>query len=202
MMTGVQLLPAGPRAVLVEVGSATDAVDLATWARARRLARDVVPGAETVLLDGLPDDLAPGERLAEVLAGWEPSPSSLGEEVELRLRYDGPDLAAVAEHWGCDTDEVVRRHQATTFVSAFCGFAPGFAYLSGLAQEVPRLRTPRTRVPAGSVALAGRWCGVYPGESPGGWQLLGTTEAVLWDPHREHPALLAPGTRVRFVALR
>ena len=204
-MRRVQLLPAGPDAVLVEVGSASEAVDLATWARDRGLARDVVPGAETVLLDGLREGLgdagADGGRLDALLAGWRPSAAPAGAEVEIPVRYDGPDLGAVAEHWGCEVEEVVRRHQETTFVSAFCGFAPGFAYLSGLAHDVPRLTTPRTRVPAGSVALAGRWCGVYPGESPGGWRLLGTTDAVLWDAGREHPALLAPGTRVSFVAV-
>jgi KipI family sensor histidine kinase inhibitor len=195
----VHLLPAGPDAVLVEVRSAAEAVDLASWARERGLARDVVPGAETVLLDGL--DAADRGRLAGLLAHWRPSATPAGTQVEIPVRYDGPDLAAVAEHWSCGVDEVVRRHQETTFVSAFCGFAPGFAYLSGLARDVPRLATPRTRVPAGSVALAGRWCGVYPGESPGGWQLLGTTDAVLWDAGRDHPALLAPGTRVSFVAV-
>ncbi len=198
----MHLLPAGPDAVLVEVGSASDAVALAGWARDRGLARDVVPGAETVLLDGLAGDLDRA-GLADLLATWQRSAQADTAEVEIRVRYDGPDLAAVAEHWGCDTDEVVRRHQATPFVSAFCGFAPGFAYLAGLTDEVPRLATPRTRVPAGSVALAGRWCGVYPGESPGGWRLVGTTDAALWDPGRDdHPALLAPGTRVRFRAVR
>lgn len=83
-------------------------------------------------------------------------------------------------------------------MSAFCGFSPGFAYLSGLDHAVPRLATPRTRVPAGSVALAGRWCGVYPGDSPGGWRVIGRTDAVLWEPDRAQPALLAPGVRVRF----
>ena len=87
-------------------------------------------------------------------------------------------------------------------MAAFCGFAPGFAYLTGLPDElaVPRRQTPRTRVPVGSVALAGSWCGVYPTASPGGWQLLGHTDAPLWDVDRPQPALLAPGTRVRFVA--
>ncbi len=94
------------------------------------------------------------------------------------------------------------RHTGTTFVAAFSGFAPGFAYLAGLDDEhaVPRLDSPRTRVPAGSVALAGTWCGVYPTASPGGWQLIGHTDARLWDVERDPPALLAPGTRVRFVA--
>ena len=108
----------------------------------------------------------------------------------------------MAEAWGTDTAEVVRRHQDIEFVAAFCGFAPGFAYLTGLPDDlaVPRRVTPRTTVPAGSVALAGRWCGVYPSVSPGGWQLIGCTGASLWDMTHRQPALLGPGTRVRFVA--
>ncbi len=115
--------------------------------------------------------------------------------------YDGPDLEDVAGLWGVEPAEVVARHTRLELVSVFCGFAPGFAYLSGLPREwaVPRLDSPRSRVPVGSVALADTWCGVYPTASPGGWRLLGRTDATLWDVHRDPPALLAPGTRVRFV---
>jgi KipI family sensor histidine kinase inhibitor len=190
----VHLVPVGSHAVLVEVGTAHDAVSLAAWARARRLAVDVVPGAETVLLDGVSDPAA----LAEVLAEWRPSEAAPGPEVQIPVVYDGPDLETVARAWGCDVEEVPPRHRATAYVSAFCGFAPGFAYLAGLEASVPRLATPRPRVPVGSVALAGTWCGVYPTASPGGWQIIGTTEAELWDPGRAEPALLAPGTRVTF----
>jgi allophanate hydrolase subunit 1 len=193
-MNPMHPLPVGRDAVLVEVASPQEAVSLATWARGRALATDVVPGAETVLFDGVGDPA----RLTEVLAGWRPGEGRTGPEVEVMVTYDGPDLPFVAEQWGCPVEEVVARHQATPFVSAFCGFTPGFAYLSGLEHDVPRLATPRTRVPAGSVALAGRWCGVYPGESPGGWRVIGRTDAVLWDPGRAQPALLAPGVRVRF----
>jgi KipI family sensor histidine kinase inhibitor len=191
----MQICPFGRHAVLVEVDSPQDAVSLATWARTRSLAGEVVPGAETVLLDGVVDR----GRLEEVLATWRPTVVHPGPRVELAVSYDGADLGFVAEHWGCGETEVVARHQATEFVSAFCGFAPGFAYLAGLLDAVPRLETPRTRVPAGAVALAGTWCGVYPRESPGGWRIIGRTDAVLWDPDRAEPALLAPGTRVRFV---
>jgi allophanate hydrolase subunit 1 len=190
----MNLRPVGPHAVLVEVASPQDAVALAAWARGRRLARDVVPGAETVLLDGVTAPAALGDALAD----WSPGEAPPGPEVVVPVVYDGPDLEAVARAWGCAVDEVPSRHGATAFVSAFCGFAPGFAYLSGLDASVPRLATPRTRVPAGSVALAGTWCGVYPTPSPGGWQVIGTTDAVLWDPAQAHPALLAPGTRVTF----
>jgi KipI family sensor histidine kinase inhibitor len=193
----VQILPVGRDAVLVEVASSDHAVSLAAWARARRLAREVVPGAETVLLDGL----SPGSdraTLGDLLERWTPAAAEPGPEVEIRVSYDGPDLDDVAEQWACGVDEVVARHGFTEFVSAFCGFAPGFAYLSGLEAEVSRLATPRTRVPAGSVGLAGRWCGVYPTSSPGGWRIIGHTDAALWDVSRDRPALLAPGTRVRF----
>jgi KipI family sensor histidine kinase inhibitor len=192
----MQLVPVGRDAVLLEVATAREAVSLATWARDRALARDVVPGAETVLLDGVADR----DGLAEALTGWRPQEVEAGPLVELPVRYDGPDLEEVARHWGCEADEVVTRHRETEFTAAFCGFAPGFAYLSGLGVETPRRATPRTRVPAGSVALAGRWCGVYPTSSPGGWRIIGHTDAALWDPSRTPPALLAPGTRVRFVA--
>jgi KipI family sensor histidine kinase inhibitor len=164
------------------------------------VAGEIVPGERTVLLDGVPD---PG-AVAGVIAGWTPLPEAAagsGPLVELPTVYDGADLARVAEHWGVSTDEVVQRHTGTAFRVGFCGFAPGFGYLTGLpaALAVPRLDTPRPRVPAGSVALAGRYCGVYPGASPGGWLLIGRTGRRLFDVEADPPALLAPGTRVRFV---
>ncbi|WP_245916453.1 5-oxoprolinase subunit B family protein [Nocardioides gansuensis] len=188
----------GPRAALVEVADAAEALSLAGWVRGRVAAEEVVPAARTVLLDGL----GPGTDLAALLAGWSPEvPAPPGPWVTVPVVYDGPDLEAVAAHWGCSAGDVVVRHTAHVFVSAFCGFSPGFAYLSGLPTElaVPRLASPRTRVEAGSVALADAWCGIYPTASPGGWQVIGRTDLTLWDPTREQPALLAPGTRVRFV---
>ena len=195
----VQLRPFGATAALAEVGDAATALALATWARASGLAAgEVVPAAETVLFDGV-EDLA---ALAGALRSWSPSGSRPdGDLVEVPVTYDGPDLADVAQAWGTDVEGVVLRHTSIEYVASFCGFAPGFAYLAGLPAElaVPRLASPRPRVPTGSVGLAGAWCGVYPSASPGGWRLLGRTEASLWDPDREQPALLAPGTRVRFV---
>ena len=200
-MGDVRTIPVGARACLVEVGDPEAAASLAAWARASGLAADdIVPAATTVLLDGV--DPAAVEA---ALPRWTvESPSDSRPTVRVPVRYDGPDLERVAEHWSCSPDEVVARHVATGFTSLFCGFAPGFAYLGGLPDElaVPRLDTPRTRVEPGSVALADRWCGIYPTASPGGWLVIGTTDAPLWDTDREQPALLAPGTRVRFEATR
>ena len=161
--------------------------------------RDLVPGATTLLLDGLTD-------ARSVLATLEEWPTDVPETdereaVELPVTYDGPDLETVARHTGLSVAEVVERHRAAEFVVAFCGFAPGFAYLTGAPEElhVPRLDEPRSRVPAGSVGLAGPFTGVYPHPSPGGWQLIGHTDAALWDVDRDPPALLMPGTPVRFV---
>jgi len=115
--------------------------------------------------------------------------------------YDGDDLDHVAELWGMSTEEVVRTHTSTEFVVAFCGFAPGFAYCTGLPADrvVSRRVGPRTRVRAGSVGLGGEYPAAYPTASPGGWRIIGLTGEQLWDAGREEPALLTPGTRVRFV---
>ena len=199
----MQLRPVGPRAVLAETGDARSALALALWARTAGLAAgltavEVVPAATTVLFDGV-DDPA---RLAERLGDWPGGLAEVAREpVEVPVTYDGDDLGFVAEQWGTDEAGVVERHTATGFVASFCGFAPGFAYLAGLDERwaVPRLDTPRARVPAGAVALAGPWCGVYPSASPGGWRVIGRTDATLWDASRPEPALLAPGTPVRFV---
>ncbi|HEY2672961.1 MAG TPA: 5-oxoprolinase subunit PxpB [Rugosimonospora sp.] len=169
------------------------------------VAEEIVPGARTVLLDGVPD---PG-GLAATLRGWPPpgvpdpavASGPAARVVELPTVYDGEDLTVVAEHWGVSPEEVADRHRATEFRVAFCGFAPGFGYLTGLPERlaVPRLATPRTRVPAGSVGLAGPYTGVYPSASPGGWLLIGHTDTVLFDVHADPPARLTPGTVVRFV---
>ncbi|WP_256820934.1 allophanate hydrolase subunit 1 [Dietzia sp. Die43] len=173
---------------------------------------------------------AGGDAGAEAGAASMGSSGAGGGVVTIDVRYDGPDLAAVADLAGMSTEALVRTHSSITWRAAFGGFAPGFFYLvdareldaggadaggadadgAGASEAaggpsakpampaVPRLDSPRARVPAGAVGLADRFCAVYPGASPGGWQLLGTTDARLWDLDRPDPALLAPGMTVRF----
>jgi len=168
---------------------------------------DVVPAARTVLVRCA----APGDvrralawaRDAVRRAGDDDAPPA-GTLVEIPVRYDGQDLDDVARWAGTSTEEVVARHAGREYEAAFGGFAPGFVYLSGVDPRIaaPRLETPRTRVPGGSVALAGDLTAVYPRESPGGWRLLGRTGAPMFDVDRDPPALVAPGARVRFVPVR
>ena len=160
---------------------------------------EIVPASRTVLLDGLRDVTA-AEGLLASLVPRRAAGASEGREVEIPVTYDGPDLAEVARQWSVDIDEVVRIHCGAVFVVAFCGFAPGFAYCTGLPDSltVSRRAEPRARVAAGSVALAGEFTSVYPTTSPGGWQLIGTTQVPVWRPDEQQPALLSPGTRVRF----
>ncbi|MFF3555057.1 5-oxoprolinase subunit PxpB [Streptomyces tsukubensis] len=201
----MRVLPVGDRALLVEFADGEEAWAFHAEVLRRRAAgalppvTEIVPAARTVLLDGVAD---PG-RLAAELAGWTFGPAGARAEavVEVPVRYDGPDLPRVAALWGVAEEEVAAIHSAAGFRVAFCGFAPGFGYLTGLPERyaVPRRATPRTSVPAGALGLAGPYTGVYPRSSPGGWQLIGRTELALWDPGRDPAALLSPGARVRFV---
>jgi KipI family sensor histidine kinase inhibitor len=195
----MQVLTAGPSALLAEPDDPADVPVLYADLRRDLVCRDLVPGARTVLLDG-PADLAAARTY---LAGWRPSaPAARApvREVVVPTTYDGEDLDDVARLWGMTRAEAVATHTGTEFTVAFVGFSPGFAYCTGLPSElaVPRLDRPRPRVPAGAVGLAGEYAGVYPSASPGGWRLLGRTSLVLWDAAREEPARLTPGTRVRF----
>ncbi|WP_235460003.1 urea amidolyase family protein [Yonghaparkia sp. Soil809] len=205
-----RILPCGDRALLVEVDALEQALAahaaLAETAPAGVL--ELVPAARTVLvrLDPRVLGLAHAEHwVRETLAETDPDAALPdGPLVELPVVYDGDDLATVADHWGCEPVEVVERHARTEWRCAFVGFAPGFPYLvpvdAALAPPpVPRRATSRPAVPAGAVALAAEYTGVYPRSSPGGWQLIGRTDATLWDARRDPPALVAPGARVRFV---
>lgn len=210
----MRVLPYGDRGLLVELADAAAVVACAEALRADPalpdLVADVVPGARTVLLVARPGvsldrlrAIVPGEKhrnptdLGAFLPGL---PASEVREVVIPVEYDGPDLAAVATLTGLDEAGVVAAHTGTSWRVAFGGFAPGFAYLVGgdPRLQVPRRDAPRERVPAGAVGLAGEFSGIYPRSSPGGWQLIGHTDAVLWDLERDPPALLAAGVTVRF----
>ncbi|MEG3613941.1 urea amidolyase family protein [Isoptericola haloaureus] len=200
-----QVRPVGDDALLVTLDTAEAAVALHRSLRERPVpgVGPTVPGARTLLVPFTPGRADPA-RLARELRARVTEPASAGaaqvRRHEIAVVYDGEDLAAAAELLGWSVDELVRRHAAATWRVAFMGFAPGFGYLSGddPALELPRRSSPRTRVPVGAVAMAGGYSGVYPRESPGGWQLLGRTDAVVWDVAREAPALWAPGDAVRF----
>ena len=198
-------LPAGERALLVEVEDLDQVHRLAAAVRAAAPpgVRDVVPAFRTVLVTvDHPDRLA---AVRDLLGSLTPGalPPAAGRLVELPVVYDGEDLEEVARLTGLTPEQVVQRHTAVEYEVAFLGFAPGFPYLVGLdpALHVPRRATPRTRVPAGAVGLAGAQTGVYPQATPGGWQLVGRTDAVLFDAARTPPALLAAGDRLRFRAV-
>lgn len=163
---------------------------------------ELVPAARTILVRFRPARVCAG-ALAGAIARLDLTHGARPDAPLLRIpvRYDGEDLAEVAALLGISIDEVVRRHTGADYSVAFTGFAPGFAYLSGghPSFDLPRRATPRTRVAAGAVGLAGRFSGIYPQASPGGWQLIGTTPLPMWDLSRNPPALLQPGARVRFV---
>jgi KipI family sensor histidine kinase inhibitor len=189
--------PYGERAVLVEVDDPHLVPALRSSAAARADVVDAVAGARTVLVvfeRAVPATLSWGELSAA-------EPHNTPQVVELPVDYDGADLDDVAAEAGMNAAEVAELHASGEYTVRFCGFSPGFAYLDGLDPRLhlPRRATPRTAVPAGSVAIAGEFTGVYPQPSPGGWRLLGRTDAPLWDVTRDPPALLAPGTPVRFV---
>jgi KipI family sensor histidine kinase inhibitor len=217
-MTEPRLLPCGWQAILVEFEGLQQVLALAEAVRAAMAAGehgfseviDVVPAASTVLViiedGGDIGSLRPAlARLAATASAATGSGSGDdgAETVEIGVHYDGPDLDDVAQMTGLSPREVIEAHTATGWRVAFGGFAPGFAYLTGgdTRLNVPRRDEPRTTVPAGSVALAGEYSAVYPRSSPGGWQLIGHTDAAIWDLERDPPALLRPGAAVRFLDL-
>ena len=200
----MRLRPVGERGLLVEVEEleTVHRVHAALRALDRPGVVELVPGYRTLLLVAEQGRAEVLDELAADLPELElPDADAVaGEPVEIPVRYDGEDLPEVARLTGLDAEEVVRRHTAPEYTVAFLGFSPGFPYLVGLdpALEVPRRDTPRTSIPAGSVGLAGGQTGIYPTASPGGWQLIGRTEVTLFDPDRHPPALLGPGSRLRF----
>ena len=209
--------PVGDHALLLELPDNASVQVTARIARERfgDQLTEVVPGHETLLLvwdEGLDDAAALMSNL-KALAGdasaFKLDIRAVGNEpppvVTVPVVYDGADLEAIAASLASSREDVVELHSGAEYTVAFMGFAPGFPYL--VAEDgdevlqllsLPRLGTPRTEVPSGSVAVAAGYCGIYPRSSPGGWNLLGRTDAVLFDAQRDPPALLQPGTRVRF----
>lgn len=204
-MLSPRVLPMGERAFLLEVGALGDVLPLHAALAASRPEGvvDLVPAARTVLVRVDPRRLPLAAARAWALgaaAEAEPGGEAAGPLVELDIVYDGADLDDTARLLGIGVEDLTRRHAAAHWRVAFTGFAPGFGYLvsDDWPFDVPRLDSPRTRVPVGAVGLAGAFAGAYPRDTPGGWRLIGTTSARLFDPDAASPALLAPGARVRF----
>ena len=195
----------GPHAALLECDSLEQVTALRATVAAAALpdVAELVPGARSLLVAARPGSNALAE-VAELVDSADPECPPAGDprETVLDVHYDGADLTDVADTAGITVAEVVALHTEASYTVAFTGFAPGFGYLTGLPEPLrqPRLATPRTGVPAGSVGIAGEFTGVYPRSSPGGWRLIGRTDTVLFDPTAERPALLAPGDTVRFRA--
>lgn len=203
----MRFLPVGPRTLLVELADLDETLALFDALLADPIdgVAEIIPAARTLMVRVEPGFAADG-ALAATIQARQPAPGTVRAEgpvetVEIPMSYDGEDLADVAAHMNLTVAEVIAAHQAATWQVAFCGFAPGFAYMTGDDPrfDVPRRPAARTRIPAGSVALAARFCGVYPQDTPGGWQLIGTTKVPMWDLSRDPPALLRPGIRARFV---
>jgi len=200
----MRVLPSGSTALLVELDDLAEVLALyaALSDDVPAGVVDIVPAARTLLLVTDPA-LTSLPAVEEAVRSTRPRRDlrDRGEPVDIPVTYDGEDLAEAAQLLGCDAEELVRRHTAAEWTVAFCGFIPGFGYLTSpqWPSNVPRRSSPRTKVPPGAVGLAGEFSGVYPRRSPGGWQLIGRTSLTMFDPDRDPPAILRPGVRVRFV---
>lgn len=202
----MRFLPVSLTVLLVELADLDETLALFASLEADPVdgIEDMVPAARTLMIRFRPQRLSAPELAGQIATrdlSARITPSD--KVVEIAVRYDGEDLQDVAELTGLSVEDVIRRHTQSTFTVAFCGFAPGFGYLVGGDPKlhVPRRQSPRTRIPAGSVALAGAFSGVYPQASPGGWQIIGTTPDRMWDLARDPPALFQPGYRVQFYDL-
>jgi len=210
-MSQPKIYPLGDAALVCEAPApATLECQRRIWAAAEA-ARDwphvleVVPGMNNLTLVFDPLEAEPAALSSRLKQTWDSAAqiAAVGRDVEIPVHYGGefgPDLAAVADHTGLSTREVIERHSSGEYVVFFLGFQPGFAYMGGLqaALHTPRRASPRLEVPAGSVGIGGEQTGVYPATSPGGWQLIGRTDLALFDPARRPPTVLQPGDRVRF----
>lgn len=187
----------GTDALLVEVDSLNEVAAVRAALEHLDGVEELVPAARTVLVKGALTQVREVLRTVDLTQ----APTTHSREITIPVSYDGPDLDLVADTAGITAAEVVRLHTGATYEVAFCGFAPGFGYLTGLPAPLrqPRLDSPRTKVPQGSVGIAGEFTAAYPRSTPGGWRLIGRTEIMLFDAKAETPALLQPGDQVRFV---
>lgn len=197
-MTVATVLPYGPNAALIECAPGT-AVRLGQALIHTGRFSEVVPAEQSVLVM-MPRGMVVEDVRSIIHSLPTDLPEAEGRDIEIPVVYDGPDLDIVAQAAGLDVDTVITLHSQTTYFAAFSGFAPGYAYCTGLDRRLwlPRRPSPRTSVPAGSVAIADAYTAVYPQASPGGWHLIGRTDLTLFDLTRAEPALIRPGDRVRF----
>ncbi|MBI5652805.1 MAG: 5-oxoprolinase subunit PxpB [Chloroflexi bacterium] len=212
-----RLIPAGDSAILIEwADEIDDAINDRVHACAQLLhdlarpdIRDLIPAYSSLLVCYDPARVAFDEMRAFLETVLQSAPTMnarASRAIEIPTRYGGefgPDLAFIAQHAGISEDDVIRLHTRVEYRVYLIGFAPGFAYLGSVPEQIaaPRLDTPRPRVPAGSVGIAGRQTGIYPSETPGGWRIIGRTSLTMFDPQRDPPTLLQPGDRVRFVSV-
>lgn len=204
----MRFMPASDSAMLVELDDLSHAMALYRQLQAHPIhgVTELVPAARTVLVYYRPTAISPAslvEALTEMgaaAAAHRHDDAEPGRLVEIPVHYNGEDLPEVAEYLGISVKEVIARHTERPYLAAFAGFAPGFVYLAEghPSFQIPRRKSPRTKVPAGSVAIAGDFSAVYPSDSPGGWQLLGVTDIPMWDLSRPEPAYVQPGFRVQF----
>ncbi|AOM42084.1 5-oxoprolinase/urea amidolyase family protein [Xenorhabdus hominickii] len=162
---------------------------------------EIIPAAKTLMIRFRPTKISTRQLVAEISSrDLQERGYAMGKRIEIPVHYNGDDLALVAEILGCTVQEVIHQHTENEYTVAFTGFAPGFAYMASNASQwnIPRREIPRTRIPAGAVALAGEFSSIYPQASPGGWQIIGMTTERMWDLSRSSPALLQPGYRVNF----
>ncbi|HWT49762.1 MAG TPA: allophanate hydrolase subunit 1 [Mycobacterium sp.] len=207
-LVGNTVMDYGDQALMLQCGSTAEVL---AWVDALRAAAlpgvvDIVPAARTVLvkLDSPRFQGVNRHRLRKMRVTADvDAPADRSADVVIDVVYDGPDLAEVAGHTGLTRAQAINAHTSTLWRVGFSGFAPGFAYLvdGDPRLRVPRRSEPRTSVPPGSVGLAGEFCAIYPRQSPGGWQLIGHTDAALWDLERPNPALLTQGMWVQFRAV-
>ncbi|KKW69308.1 hypothetical protein AAV94_00345 [Lampropedia cohaerens] len=207
----MRVLPVSDAALMVELADLRQTLALFEVLQQAPLpgVRETVPAARTILLEFAPWQTSAAALAAQLRQCWQQALAQLragdvtrqGLQIEIPVRYEGQDLEALAERLGMSVAQLIECHTSCEYQAAFAGFAPGFVYLAGnpFGQSIPRLASPRTRVPAGSVAVAGDFSAIYPKDSPGGWQLLGVTPCQMWDMRRSEPVLLRPGMRVRFV---